>query len=313
MKKHIFPIIIALCVLLCACGKEAASVTSTGNSISVYRVLRPEYQASGELLRSEKVTLSVGDDSVNGAVDALSAAPESDELSCPIPSDVKILSAVLKDNCVTVTMNSAYLDVTGIDKSIMDACITLTMCSIKNVDYVTICVGSEIISSKLSTEDFLLFNAVTSTNTAKVRLYFPKISDNTLGAEYHTVSFDENNSAERCVLGILLGGPTSSSLKRPFPIDTVLLSVYTQDGVCTVSLSDFSKEVENQTSEDAELAVYSLVDSLTAIAGVSSVQILINGEEVQDLWGFDISHPLTKNETIIGSAITDNESDQPQS
>jgi spore germination protein GerM len=311
MKKHIFPTLIALCVLLCACGQEAAPVSSAG-SISVYRVLRPEYQTNGELLRSEKFPLAVGDDPVSDAVEALASAPESDALDCPIPSDVKILSAELKSDCVTVTMNSAYLDVTGIYKTIMDGCITLTMCSIENVNYVTICVGSEVIASKLKTEDFLLFNAVKSTNTAKVRLYFPKTNDNTLGGEYHTVSFDDNSSAERCVLGILLGGPTSHSLKRAFPIDTVLLSVYTQDGVCTVSLSDFTSEAENKTSEDAELAVYSIVDSLTAIAGVNSVQIQINGQQVQDLWGFDISHPLTKNETIIGSAITDDGSDEPQ-
>lgn len=311
MKNHIFPILIALSLLLCACAQENATVSGV-SSISVYRVLRPEYQTNGELLRSEKLPLSAGENPVEKASAALSAVPENDSLNCPIPSDVKILNAVQKSNCVTVTMNSAYLDVAGIDKTIMDGCITLTMCSIENVDYVTLCVGSEVIAAKLSTEDFLLFNTVKSTNTAKVRLYFPKTSENTLGAEYHTVSFDDNNSAERCVMGILLGGPESSSLKRAFPIDTVLLSVYTQDGVCTVSLSDFTKEVENKTSEDAELAVYSVVDSLTSIAGVSSVQIQINGQQVQSLWGFDISHPLTKNEGIIGSAIPERQSDEPQ-
>ena len=313
MKKGLFPLLIALCVLLCACESKAPLVTSATGSISVFRELRPEYQTNGELVRSEKVPLSVvGADSVKEAVAALCAAPESETLICPIPSDVEILDAVLKDNCVTVTMNSAYLDVTGIDKSVMDACITLTMCSIENIDYVTICIGSEVISDKLSTEDFLLFNSVTSSNSAKVRLYFPKTSGNTLGAEYRPVSFDENNSAERCILDVLLSGPTSSSLKRPFPSDTVLLSVYTQDGICTVSLSDFSTEVENPTSEDAELAVYSLVDSLTTIAGVNSVQILINGEQIQDLWGFDISKPLTKNKAIIGSAVNESGSDEPK-
>lgn len=311
MKKHIFRILIALCVLLCACGKEKAPVVSTG-SFSVYRELRTEYQTNGELLRAEKVSLSAGDNPIEKAVEALGSTPEGDTLQCPIPSYVKIMGAELKDNCVTVTMNTAYLDVTGIDKSVLDGCITLTMCSIENVDYVNICVGSEVIASRLKTDDFLMFNAVTSANTAQVRLYFPKTTENALGAEYHTVSYDENSSAERCILGILLGGPESSKLKRAFPMDTVLLSVYTQDGVCTVSLSDFTKESQNKSAEDAELAVYSIVDSLTAIAGVNSVQIQINGQQISNLWGFDLSHPLTRNENIIGSAVNDNESVEPR-
>jgi|GEM_PF-744857 len=305
MKKHIFPVLIAICLALEACGTTAAT-ESAAKSVSVYRELRPEYQTGGKLLQAEKITMDSAADSVQTAVSALNSSPQSEKLENPLPNGVELLDASLQGNCVTAEMNSAYLDVTGFDKTLIDCCITMTMCSIEGVDYVTVCVDGETVADKLSSEDFLLFNTVKSLNTAKVQIYFPKVSSNTLGSEYRSISFDDNNSAERCILDSLLGGPApGGGLKRPFPADTVLLSVYTQDGVCTVSLTDFTSEVQNPTATDAELSIYSLVDSLTEFSDVQSVQILINGSKVPDIWGFDISHPLSRNAGIIGSVTAE--------
>lgn len=304
MKKHIFPMLIALFVLMCSCGNNTASSPSA-DSISVYRALIPEYQTNGELLSSERVAVDESDSIVRQAITALMATPTNDKMQSPLPKDVKILDAELKDNTVTVFMNSAYLDAEGIDKTILDSCLTLTMCSIESVDYVTICVGSEAVTERLTTDDLLLFNTITSSRKAQVRLYFPKVSGQTLCAEYQTISIDEDNSAERCILDALLKGPEGDNLRIAFPEGIIVLSVYTQDGVCTVSLSSLSPDAVIPAAEDAELAVYSIVNSLTTLSSVKSVQILLDGKQVQTLWGFDISNPLTKNESIIGSAVTE--------
>lgn len=179
----------------------------------------------------------------------------------------------------------------------------MTMCSIKGVDFVTICVDSEVIEDKLSTEDFLLFDNIINSRMAQVRIYFPKATEKILGSEYHTISFDDENSAERAILDTLLQGPTSNSLKRGFPFGTIVLSVYTQDGICTVSLSGISPDDGSLKSDEAKLAVYSIVNSLTSLAGIKSVQILIDGKQVQSIWDFSILSPLSKDESIIGSAV----------
>ena len=303
MKKHLILIFIVLITILVACGDKTVSSQST-DSISVYRVLRPEYQTDGELLQSEKISVN-SDDIIKQTVDTLMDTPKSDKLQSPFPKNVIILDAELQDNLVTVFMNSAYLDAVGFEKTILDSCITLTMCSIKNVDYVTICVGNETVEDKLTTDDLLLFNTITSSQKAQVRLYFPKAYGHILCAEYHAITIDEDNSAERCILDALLKGPTSKSLRSAFPEGIIVLSVYTQDGICSVSLAGLASETDTLTKSDAELAVYSIVNSLTTLPRIKSVQILLDGEKAQDLWGFDISRPLTKNEGIIGSAVTE--------
>ena len=301
MKKHLLPLLIALSLLI---GCTAKTVSSPSvESISVYRVLGEEYQSDGTLIKAETIALNTSEDPVKQAATTISETPQSEKLQGPLTNGVRILDAVLEDNCVTVYLNSEYLDVSGIDKTIMDGCITMTMCSLEGVDFVTICVGSEVIEEKLTTEDFLLFDNIISSHKAQVRIYFPKSAEQTLGSEYRTISFDNENSAERGILDALFDGPVSDNLNSAFPMGTIVLSVYTQDGICSVSLSGISAEDRSHTADEAKLAVYSIVNSLTSLTGIASVQIFIDGKQVQSLWGFDISKPLQKNESIIGSAV----------
>ena len=303
MNKRLVPIVIALILLITACTANSVSMPSAG-SISVYRILSPDYRTNSELLQSEAVPLSDSEKPILQAAAALSKAPTDPKLQSPLPSGVEILDTRQKENVVTVYANPAYLDLSGMDKTIMDACITLTMCSIEGVDFVNICVGDEEIDKNLSAETFLLFDNIISSGKAQVRIYFPKISEKTLGSEYRTISFDDENSAEREILDALFEGHVSSDLKRAFPIGTIVMSVYTLDGVCSVSLSGVTPEEGSVSASDAKLAVYAVVNSLTSLSGIKSVQILVDGKAVQYLWGYDISRPLTRNNSIIGSTVT---------
>lgn len=303
MKKRLLPIVIALGLLVSACAAKSVSLPSVG-SISVYRVLSPDSRTNSDLLQSEPVALASDKGPVLQAIAALSKTPENPKLQCPIPAGVKIIDAEQKENVVTVYASSSYLDLSGMDKTIMDACITLTMCSIEGIDFVSISVGNEEIEKDLSAENFFLFDNIISSGKAQVRIYFPKTSEKTLGSEYRTISFDDENSAEREILDALFEGPVGNDLKRAFPLGTIVMSVYTLDGVCSVSLSGVTVSDGSMSAYDAKLAVYAVVNSLTSLSGIKSVQILVDGKNVQYLWGYDISRPLTRNDSIIGSTVT---------
>lgn len=302
MKKRVLIVLTALFALLNACAEEPAVGTSE-DTIFVYRILRPEYQVNGELLRPEKIPLNGTGDPVSQAASALADSPKSDRLQSPMPEGVIIIKTEHKENFVTVYMNSAYLEADAIDRSVLDSCIVLTMCSIKNIDYVSICVGNDVIADRLTTDDILLSNTITSPKKAKVRLYFPKKGENILCSEYRPITIDNDNSAERRILDALLEGPENAALRSAFPDGTIVLSVYTQDGICTVSLSGIFPDDATKSKDDGMLAAYSIVNSLASLADVQSVQILIDGTHVRSLWGFDISRPLVKNESIIGSSV----------
>ena len=301
MKKSLILLLIALSVLTSGCAAQTVS-NPAAESISVYRVKSADSRTDSELIKADALILNTDESSVLQAVEALSEIPSNAKFLCPLPNGVQILDAEQKDNLVTVYANSDYLDVNGIDKTIMDACITLTMCSVEGVDSVSICVGSDVIEKDLTEENFLLFDNILGSNKAQVRIYFPKTSGKTLGSEYRTISFDDDNSAEREILDALFEGPQSNDLERAFPLGTIVMSVYTMDGVCSVSLSGINPEDGAMTPAETKLAVYAVVNSLTSLSGVKSVQILIDGKQLQYLWGFDISHPLAKSKSTSGSS-----------
>lgn len=302
MKKYLAFLIIILLLALSSCGGEIAAGTGAGE-ISVYRLIRLEYRTGTQLVRAEKISYSDDSNVIQGAAYALKSIPDNPELSSALPANVSILSAELSGRTVDICMSDSYLKLSGIEKTIADSCIALTMCSIQGVDYVSIHTTGNTARLRLSSEDILLRNTLVGDGTASIRLYFPKDGNGVLAAEYRSVEISDDTSAERIVIDELLKGPASEGLSPALPEDTVVLPVYTQDGVCTVS---FSEDFLNGLAGDPDairLAVYSVVNSLTCLADVDSVLIVVQNNADNLIGNIDISEPLTRKTSLIGSAV----------
>jgi len=74
----------------------------------------------------------------------------------------------------------------------------------------------------------------------------------------------------------LIEGPNRSSSKATIPSTTKLIAVSVVDGICYVNLNDSFQNQNGEVSE--EVVLYSIVNSLTELQGVTKVQISINGE-----------------------------------
>lgn len=300
--RHLFPLVLLLVILLCACGKDGSG--SSGSTLSVYRPVKAEYRTNGELIRAEKISLGEDAEPVQGAAYAISALAVDDEMEAILPDGVEIVSAEQNGRVAKVTMNAAYRALDGMRKTIADYCITLTMCSIPQIDYVSIYVGADLIESHLAASDVILGNTVVSMDEAGVRVYFPRISGG-LGYEYRTIAVSDDSIPERVIMDVLIAGPESEQLTEAFSKNPVLLSVYTNGGVCSVSFADSFLSDESLTVEEIQLSIYSIVNSLTSLADVDSVQILIEGKQAGDIGGFDVSKPLTRKTGISGSAVVE--------
>ena len=113
----------------------------------------------------------------------------------------------------------------------------------------------------------------------------------------HTVEcvYNSNISMDKLVVERLIDGPengdSDESGYATIGSDTQILSVTTQDGVCYVNLNGgFLNRKGNVTPE---VAVYSIVDSLTEIPGVNRVQISIEGNsDLNYMETISLSHPF---------------------
>ena len=74
----------------------------------------------------------------------------------------------------------------------------------------------------------------------------------------------------------LIAGPTEEGFYATIPKDTKVMSVTTKDGVCYVNLdTGFTAQGYDVLGT---VTIYSIVNSLTDLPGITSVQILVNGE-----------------------------------
>ena len=306
MKRKTVLLCLFALLLLSACSRNTAPETDS-EYISVYHLVREDYRTRGSLLRSELIRCNdpQPETLVRGAAYALMRVPEDDELTSAIPDGVRIEDVSLIGRTVTVLMSEGYLDLGSMDKTITDACIVLTMCSVPDVDHVALRTANTSPSRAMSSEDILLRNTLTSESLLELRLYFPQSDGGVLSAEYRQISLDEDIPTERLIIDELIKGPQSDRLVPILPENTAVLSVYTQDGLCTVSLSESFLSDREYSSQEIKLAVYSIVNSLTCLSTVDRVQINVRNNNVQMIGDFDISHSLSRRSSIIGSAIVE--------
>ncbi|RJP74426.1 MAG: hypothetical protein C4532_02460 [Candidatus Abyssobacteria bacterium SURF_17] len=112
------------------------------------------------------------------------------------------------------------------------------------------------------------------------------------------------------IISELIRGPRSPTLSSTIPSDAQLLGAYQLGDTLVL---DFSRELQTNHSGGSAgelLTVYSIVNTLAEnIHGISRVQILVEGNEVETLAGhLDLREPLSPNTTWM----TDMSSEQPK-
>lgn len=144
-----------------------------------------------------------------------------------------------------------------------------------------------------------------------ITLYFSRFAETEayLVAEKREVAVQEN--LPLVALQELIKGPATGDLNPTLPSTTKVLSLETENGLCTVN---FSKEIlfdANQVGVSATteaLALGSIANTLTEFPQIQEVKILIEGMSegeidgrlVQDFWGhIGIYENLKRDESII--------------
>jgi len=138
----------------------------------------------------------------------------------------------------------------------------------------------------------------TAQQSVKLTLYFPNADATGLIATERTVVIKDQAVIK--AMFIQLATPPSG-LEKPLPKGTTLLSAAVNtDGVATIDLStDFQKNFGGGSAGE-QMTMYSIVNTLTTLPNVHSVQFLLNGKKQDGILGnLDTSAPLKRNESLI--------------
>lgn len=297
-------ILLALTLLLSGCSLptffQRDETADDAGVFLVYRISAGRGQA-GELIRAEAQPDLAADSVELGTAVSLFASPAMGAaLTRALPDGVTVEGFGFENGVVTLELSEEYLALPEMRRTLAAFCAVLTVCQLDGVEAVTVTSGGETVFSGLMPEDAFLTAADTDPYIRQLRLYFSDADGRYLVSEYHSLTLEEDASAERYVVEELLRGPNNGELRSAIPAGTVLRSCATDGGVCTVDLSAAFYDGRPDTALGERLAVYSLVDSLTALAEVKSVRILVEGQQLDTYVYLPLSEPFARYEEPIG-------------
>lgn len=228
------------------------------------------------------------DHSIPALLSALLAGPPPDETTLipAIPAGTRVLSWSLDNRVAHVELSAAYAERVGIDLTLADYCITLTLTQLPGVDGVRITAngGGQSYRDRqvLYPGDVLFSGAEEVPVEVTAALYFRREGGNSLGYELRTFRLTEDNVPAKAVLTALIAGPQDMGLIPLLPNQLAVRSAWVDEGSCT---ADLSAHLLDLPDEERALAVESIVETLRSLDTVEQVQLLIEGEPAEDLGG----------------------------
>lgn len=246
-----------------------------------------------------------GVEAVDSVMAALLAGPEGDSaLTSPIPAGTRLLGWTLEEGILQVNLSQPYDELVGVELTLADYCITLTLAQLPGVYGVIIKVNGGELALRdrqvLYPGDVVFSGAEEEPVEVYAALYFRRGDGDTLGFEQRSFRLTESEQPALAVLQALLGGPEDEGLTALLPEGVEVYSTHTDDGLCVVDLSAAFWEAVPEDPREQTLMVWSIVNTLCSLETVDSVRLLAEGEERAAYGGVDLTEPLTADDGLTG-------------
>ena len=279
MKKiRLFLLLFIFTILAAGCGKEENPADGT----VVYYLNK---DVTSIVPVSCKITRDSPEVKVEELLAKLEETPESVDLRRTIPESVKILSYTLDRQQLYLDFSAEYMNMDKATEVLVRAAVVKTMVQVENVSFIGVRVAGEPLKDSkgsnigLMNENTFLDNMGSEENATKIvnlNLYFANKNGDKLTQQSTVIEYNANVAVEKVIVEQLIAGPTEKGYYPTIPKDTKVMTVTTKDGVCYVNLdSGFTAQGYDVLGT---VTIYSIVNSLTELPGITSVQILVNGE-----------------------------------
>ena len=201
----------------------------------------------------------------------------------PIPVGTQLLSCTVTGGTVSVDMSSEYDQLIGIDRTIADYCITLSLMQLDGIYAVRLTVAGELPADRTS-------EVYTS---EEVQLYFPD-GGGTLVGEERRLTVYEGETVAQAVVKALTERPLDSyaDLYPLLPEGFTALNASTEEGICYLNLPGSVAALLPEDAEAQNRMIQGLVDSLCSLEDVTQVQLMLDGEYQLMLGSVPISRPI---------------------
>ena len=271
-------LLLLLIIMTAGCGKKDPIVEGT----AVYYLNK---DATSVVPVEYEITGDAPEIKVEELLAKLEETPESMELRSVLPESIKLLDYTLERQQLYLDFDTEYLNMDRATEVLVRAALVKTMVQIEEVSFVGIRIAGEPLKDSkgigigLMNENSFLDNMGSEEHATKIvnlNLYFADKNGDKLTTQSTVIEYNANVAVEKVVVEQLILGPTEKNCYATIPKDTKVMSVTTKDGVCYVNLdTGFTAQGYDVLGT---VTIYSIVNSLTDLPGITSVQILVNGE-----------------------------------
>lgn len=256
-------------------------------NMDMSKIVAEEYDSTG----------AEGEELIKELLVKLQSAPDSSKLRQTIPANVTVKSFKINGSYLYIDFSEEYKSLTATEEVLIRAAVVKTLTQTGVCPLVAFTINSEplvlkdgTIVGSMSADSFVENpgKQINSSVETTLTLYFSNKDGTGLVKETRTVHYSTNISMEKLVMEQLIEGPKQTGTLSTVPSGTKLVAVSIVDGVCYVNLSESFKTQNQEVNE--EIVLYSIVNSLTEIQGVTKVQISVNGSTEGKLrYTYDLS------------------------
>lgn len=281
--KKLWSILLALCLLLslAACADREETAEEADFLLWFTGRVQP-WSVDTQALEG---TPYRGERTVTAVTGALLAGPEeTSDLTSPIPAGTRLQNWSLKNGVLRVDLSPPYNTLVGVNLTLADYCLTLTLTQLEGVDGVIITVNGGTLPFRdrqiLRESDVVFSGAEEEPVRFFAALCFRRAESEELGVELRSFRLTESEQPALAVLEALAAGPSDAGLMPLLPPGVQVYSARVENGVC---YADFSRELLEGApagEEDYLLMLRSITETLCSLESIQSVQILVEGAPV---------------------------------
>ncbi len=295
-------LIAALMLVTISCGSKKSD---DSDSFKVYYlnssetgIVAKQYNVEADMSDTEKV--------IDELITVLSSEPDKLQYEAPIMEESGYVSYSLKDKLLTINFNNSYNELGRTIEILSRAAIVRTFTQLKFIDYVYFQIDGNPLTDHYGnvignmSSDTFIYNVGNEINTyekIELKLYFANETGDKLVPVYRSVVYNSNISMERLAVEQIISGPNNDIAYPTLNKECKVNSVNVKDGVCYV---DFDSAFLTQpNSVNAEVALYSIVNSIVEFSDVNKVVLSVNGELSFTFMDYVISGSYERNLDLV--------------
>ncbi len=281
LKIKIITVLLGTMLFLCSCSRHGQE------DKEILKIYSPDAGYSSIISEERKMVSADSADMTDILMEALSEAPSDGRGVAAITEDITPNGYRSEENRIVIDFPETYLDLDKTKEILIRASVVETLTQLPEVVSVAFLVdGKELTGGNGEpvgdmTADSFINNTGVELNSyerTNVTLYFTDINGTTLKRYDEDVVYNTNIAMEKFAVETLIGGPAGVNEQEAFPTlspEAKLLSVTIKDRIAYANFDASVREKPYNVSE--ETALYSIVNTLTALPGIDQVQISVEG------------------------------------